>query len=188
MLYKGDILFKNQEYAEAGNAYEELSAISKDSEQLKDIRGKFIICRIKTGAISQSETYIKEYKKQFPDADEYFAKFTLELGEYQRMNKNFDKAIRYYKSVKSSYSKTSSVDDAEYYIALVYVTLNKNEDAFDILTGFYNKYPDSDKLPSVLNTLGSLYFRSEKYDNAISTFKNALKKSNEINLVEISAG
>ncbi|MCB9057199.1 MAG: tetratricopeptide repeat protein [Calditrichae bacterium] len=179
LLYKGDILFKNQEYAEAGNAYEELSAISKDSEQLKDIRGKFIICRIKTGAISQSETYIKEYKKQFPDADEYFAKFTLELGEYQRMNKNFDKAIRYYKSVKSSYSKTSSVDDAEYYIALVYVTLNKNEDAFDILTGFYNKYPDSDKLPSVLNTLGSLYFRSEKYDNAISTFKNALKKSND---------
>lgn len=179
LLYKADILFKQHEYVEAAKAYEELSVLNKESDRLKDIRGNFIICKIKTGAISQSETYIKEYKNKFPDADEYFARFTIELGEYQRMNKNFDRAERYYKSVKSNYSNTSSVDDAEYYIALTYVTLNKNEEAFDILTGFYKKYPDSDKLPSVLNTLGSLYFRSEKYDNAIATFKNALKKSTD---------
>jgi len=88
-------------------------------------------------------------------------------------------ALKYYKRVKSRYDETSKVDDAEYFIAITYVTLNKNEDAFDILTNFYKEYPNSDKLSAVLNTLGTLYFRVEKYDNAISAFKKALEKSTD---------
>lgn len=182
LLYQADILYKNMDYKQAATAYSELSDIFKDQPQKKDIDGKYIICKIKTGEISKAEQLIRQYKKDFPNAENYFASFIIELGEYSRRNKNFDAALKYYKTVENKYSKSEYVDDAYYYKALTYITLNKNKEAFDILTGFYSRFQDSDKLPYVLNSLGSLYFRVEKYDNAISSFKNALKysKDNEL--------
>jgi tetratricopeptide (TPR) repeat protein len=177
LLYRANILYEKKEYTEAARAYKELDKLFANKKEQKDIKGKFILSKIKTGAISESEKLIKAYKKKFPREKEYLASFTIELGEYQRRKKNFDSAIKYYKRVKSKYDDTSKIDDADYYIALTYVTLNKNEQAFDILTNFYKNYSKSDKLPEVLNTLGTLYFRVEKYDNAISAFKNALQKS-----------
>lgn len=179
LLYTANILFDEQKYPEAARAYNELGKLFKNKALQKEIKAKFIISKIKTGAITESEKLIKAYKRKFPEEEEYFASFAIELGEHQRRNKNFDRAIKYFKKVKSKYNKTSKVDDAEYYIALTYVTLNKNEEAFGILTNFYKNYSKSDQLPAVLNTLGTLYFRVEKYDNAISAFKNALKKSND---------
>ncbi|NOG44029.1 MAG: tetratricopeptide repeat protein [Calditrichaeota bacterium] len=179
LLYSANILFDDQKYSEAAKAYQQLDKLYENKSQQKDIQGKFIISKIKTGAISESEKLIKTYKKKFSNEKEMLASFTIEMGEFQRKNKNYDKAIRYYKTVKSKYDNTSKVDDADYFTALTYVTLNKNEEAFDILTNFYKNYSKSDKLPAVLNTLGTLYFRVEKYDNAISAFKNALQKSTD---------
>lgn len=60
-------------------------------------------------------------------------------------------------------------------MALILITQNKHKDALKILTEFPDKYPNSDQLPGVYNTLGTIYFRSEKYDNAIAMFKKALE-------------
>jgi tetratricopeptide (TPR) repeat protein len=179
LLYQADILYSSNDYQQAARAYDELRAIFKGESQEKDINGKFILCKIKNGEISLSEKLINEYKKNFPKAENYFASFVIELGEYHRRNKNFDAALKNYKTVESKYDDSEYVDDANYYKALTYITLNKNKEAFDILTNFYQKFQNSDKLPYVLNSLGSLYFRVEKYDNAISSFKNALNKSKE---------
>jgi len=182
LLYQADILYSSKDYQQAARAYDELSNIFKGEPQEKDINGKFIICKIKTGEISRSEKLIKQYKKDFPKAENYFASFIIELGEFHRRNKNFDSALKHFRTVESKYDDSEYVDDANYYKALTYITLNKNKEAFDILTGFYKKFQHSEKLPYVLNSLGSLYFRVEKYDNAISSFKNALNKSKESDL------
>ena len=74
------------------------------------------------------------------------------------------------------YPKSAYADDAQYYLALTYIAVNRFQDAIDILTGFAKKYPNSDIMGSVMNSLGGIYFRSEKYESAITTFKSALDK------------
>lgn len=179
LLYQADILYTNEQYQQAGKAYEELGQIFKDKPQQEDIKGKLIICKIKNGEVSRAEQLISQFKKEYPKSENFQASFVIELGEYHRKNKNFNAALKQYKTVESKYDDSEYVDDASYYRALTYITLNKNKEAFDILTNFYNKFRNSDKIPYVLNSLGSLYFRVEKYDNAISSFKNALNYSKE---------
>jgi len=178
-LSAADIYFEEQQFDKAAAIYDDLARLFRGNDAEKEIRGKFIICKIKTGAIAESENFIKEYKRSFPDENDYLARFTLELGDYHRRNKNFDRAINSFNAVKRSYKRSSSVDDAEYYTTLTYITLNKYEDAFEILTNFEKNYPGSDKIPWVLNTLGTLHFRTEKYDAAIATFKTALQRSKD---------
>ena len=54
------------------------------------------------------------------------------------------------------------------------LTAYGGKEAIEILTEFPKKYPDSDNLGAVFNTLGGIYFRSEKYESAITSFKAAL--------------
>ncbi len=114
--------------------------------------------------------------KNLKTAPNTLAEFQYEFGEYYRQHNNYDAAVKHYKTVKDKYSKTSYVDDADYALALTYLTLNRHEDALAILTQFASLYPNSDNLGAVLNTMGTIYFRSEKYESALSSFKSALDK------------
>ena len=179
LLQRGDILYTTNNYPQASVIFYELSELYKGKPENEEIQGKYILCKIKIGSIKNSETLIRNYKQQYPKAINYFASFTIELGEYNRRNKNFNDALSYYKTVQKKYSKSEYIDDAEYYTALVYITLNKTKEAFEVLKGFYGKYPKSDKVADVQNTLGILYTRVERYDEAIGAFKNALKYSRD---------
>lgn len=181
-LYKAHIYFENGDYENSALVYKQLSELLKGTEKEEEVTGLYIISLLRKGNITESSRAIKTYKSKFPSAKNYLARFVLELGNYYRLQKNFSKAQKSYNEVKKKYKSTDYVDDAEYYLALTLITLNKIEDAFDILTGFYSRYPESDQLPAALNTLGSLYFRTEKYDNAITMFKNALTYCHDENL------
>jgi tetratricopeptide (TPR) repeat protein len=104
------------------------------------------------------------------------ASFQFALGAYYRTNKNFNNSVKYFNRVINKYSKSSYIDNAEYHLALTYLTLNKQNEALAILTQFPKKYPESENLGAVLNTLGGIYFRSEKYESAITSFRNAMDK------------
>ncbi len=173
-MYIATIYFDFAEYNKAAKSFGQLRKIVKDKATDKEIFGKQIIALLREGKLKEANPLIKTYKRQYRDDKDFAAQFVLEYGKYYRSQKNFDKAIKFFNQVKSKYGASAYVDDADYFLALTYLTLNKNEEAFKILSNFYTKYPKSDRLPEVLNSLGSLYFRSEKFDDAISMFKNAL--------------
>lgn len=171
----GDIYFMQQDYAEAGKLYETaLNHINEKELKIK-IGAKYIIALIRQGKITKAKSLIKVFRKNYPDQRNYLAQFYIELGNYYRLTKNFNLAQKNFSRVKKKYKSTEYVDDAEYFNALVLITLNKHKDALKILTNFADKYPNSNQLPGVYNTLGSLYFRSEKYDASIAMFKKALE-------------
>ncbi len=169
------IYFENKDYAAAAAEYKSLSSYVEDPDQQAAVEQKYIISLIRNGQLKESSGAIKQFKKKFPDHKNALAAFAVEIGEYHRMKKNFKQAIKSFEQVKKKYKSTEYVDDADYYLALTNITLNKVEDAYKILSKFYTNYPNSDLLPAALNTLGNLYFRGEKYDNAIAMFKNALQ-------------
>lgn len=171
----GNIYFLEGDYANAAAYYQQVLSNVKDAELKATIEQKYILSLIRKGDITQAEKLIAAYKKNYKNRQNAQAQFYIELGNYHRLQKNFKKAENYFKRVKKKYKKSDFVDDADYFLALILITQNKHKDALKILTEFPDKYPNSDQLPGVYNTLGTIYFRSEKYDNAIAMFKKALE-------------
>jgi len=173
--YAAEILFSTGDYKKAGPLFLQLSESADDVKEQKEFQAKRIVALIRGGRIKEGQQAVNVYKKKYKNDKDNFAQFSIEIGNYHRLNKNFDKAVRLFKQIRTKYASTSFADDADYYLAVTYVILNKVEEAFAILTKFYSNHTNSNRLSAALNTLGNLYFRTEKYDNAISMFKNALQ-------------
>jgi tetratricopeptide (TPR) repeat protein len=174
----GDTYFKLGDYKKAANQYMELArriTTAKETEQA-EVHALNIIALIRDGNIKQAENLENLYVKKYKSYRNYHAAFQFEYGDYHRKAKNYDTAVKYYNKVKKSYSKTEYADNAEYHLALVFLALNKQNDALEILTKYSINYPESENLGMVLNTLGGIYFRSEKYESALTSFKSALSK------------
>lgn len=171
-LYKlGSCHFELQQYGKAANIYETLIETDDNPENYS----KYIISLIKSGKVSAADKSIKSFKNKYEKQTNFLAAFEFEKGEYLRINKNYNDAVKIFKNVKKSYKNSDYVDDAAYHEALVYITLNKQQEALDILSNFAKTYKNSDKKGAVFNTLGGIYFRSEKYESAILSFKNAIE-------------
>jgi len=180
--YLAQLYFDAGDYKKAAIAYRKLSKAEEDTDKSAEISAQYVVSLIRSGQIAESKKAISTHKKQYKNQSNNSARFIVELADYYRLNKKFTKAVNLLNGVKKKYKKSDYVDDADYTIALINVTLNKIEDAFKILSNFYTNYPQSDRLAAALNTLGNLYFRTEKYDNAITMFKNALKARHDTDL------
>ena len=174
-LYLGEIYFSEGDFTRAAAVYKTLRQSESNPQKEEEIAAKYIVSLIRAGKIKESKSAIKSYKKNYPKKKNNPARFIVELADYYRLNKKYKKAEKLLREVKRNYKTSDYLDDADYTLALINVTLNKTEDAFKILSKFYSSYPASNKMAAALNTLGTLYFRTEKYDNAITMFKNALK-------------
>jgi len=176
LLSMANLYFNEETYDKAAENYNKLAAITSDEDEKADILAQEIISLIRSGKKSSADKKISTYAKTYKSQINHRASFQFEYGNYYRKKSNYNQAVKFFTNVKKNYSKSSYVDDAEYYLAVTYIAVNRHQDAIDILTGFAKKYPNSDNLGSVLNTLGGIYHRSEKYDSAIATFKSAMDK------------
>jgi TolA-binding protein len=170
------INFELENYSKAAENYKNLEAITTDIAEKGNVQARQIVSLIRAGQISAAEKLIKGYRDSYKSNTDHLSSFQFEFGDYYRQQKNFDQAVKFLKNVKKYYPKSSYVDDADYYLALTYIAVNRHKDAIDILTKFAKQYSNSDNLGAVLNTLGSIYFRSEKYESAIISFKSAMEK------------
>ena len=181
--YLAELYFKQKNYSKAATLYKELIPLTRDdADKAAAMSEQYVVSLIRSGQIAASKKAIKQHNTQFAGDKISSARFSVELADYYRKNKKYDQAVRILKSVKKKYGKSNYADDADYELALIHISLNRIKEAFNILTKFYNNYPYSDRLSAALNTLGNLYFRSEKYDNAIVMFKNALKVKHDADL------
>jgi len=171
-----DINFDQENYELAAANYKKLSALLSESQEKADSQAREIVSLIRGGKKNLADNLISAFAKNSKSQNDHLASFQFEYGNFYRKAKNYDQAANYFNKVLKNYSKSAYADDAQYYLALTYIAVNRFQDAIDILTGFAKKYPDSDIMGSVLNSLGGIYFRSEKYESAITTFKSALDK------------
>jgi tetratricopeptide (TPR) repeat protein len=141
-----DIYLEQMDYKAAQKLYAKLVAKQPDSDEAIQYQAKEMICMINLGNTksyeSRKSAFRKKYKKH-SDYSNYMANFEFEWGKYHYQKQNYDAAIKRFESVTRSYKKSDFADDADYYMALTYTTLNKVEKAMDILSQFAEKYPNS---------------------------------------------
>lgn len=181
-LYMAEIYFEQGIYAKAASLFKDLLGLMEGDPKVAEVHGKYIVALIREGQFNEANPAIKQFKNKYSGQKNFQAEFLIEFGKYYREKKDYNSALKYFQQVKNDHKSSEYVDDAEYYLALVYLSQNRNEDAFKILSGFYNNYPKSNQLAAALNSLGTLYYRSEKYDAAIAMFKNALEACKERDL------
>ncbi len=109
-----DIYFDTQKYDKASKTYFDLVKITKDENQIAEIRARGIIALIRAGKRQEAENLIADFRKKHNKQRENLASFQLELGKYYRINSNFNQAEKYFNNVLKDYAKTSFADDAEY--------------------------------------------------------------------------
>ncbi len=173
-----DIYLEQDEYAAAQKLYAKLLAKQADSDEAIQYQAKEMICMINLGNFKSYESrktaFRKKYKKH-SDYSNYMASFEFELGKYHYQKQNYDAAIKRFEGVTRNYKKSDYADDADYYMALTYTTLNKVEKAMDILSRFAEKYPNSSLKSNIYVSLGNLYYRAEKRELAVGSFQKAVE-------------
>jgi tol-pal system protein YbgF len=177
-----DIYFEREDFAKAQVLYNKLVPQVTDPEQKVLYQAQEMICMINQGNLKQYDSRLSNFRKtakKDPHYKDYLASFEFEIGKYMYSNKNFDAAIGRFETVTGKYKGTIYADDAEYYLGLTYTTLNKVDKAMTILSQFSEKYPQSTLKSNIYITLGGLYYRAEKPDLAVGSFKKAVESAND---------
>jgi tol-pal system protein YbgF len=177
-----DIYFEQKDFAKAQTLYNKLVARETNAEQQALYQSQELICMISQGNLKQYDSRLESFKqraKKDPKYKDYLASFEFEIGKYMYSNKNFDAAIGRFETVTKKYKNTEFADDAEYYLGLTYTTLNKVDKAMTILSQFSEKYPQSPLKSNIYITLGGLYYRAEKRELAVGSFKKAVESASD---------
>jgi TolA-binding protein len=177
-----DIYFEQQKYGKAQSLYANLISRIKDTDQMVIFKVKEMICLINQGKLKQFDNKLSAFKsahKKDPEINNYLSRFQFEVGKYYYQNKNFDTAIKKFDTVRKKYKKSDYADDAEYYLGLTYSTLNKVDQAMQVLSSFAEKYPNSPMKSNIYVTLGGLYYRAEKRELAVGSFQKAVETAQE---------
>ncbi len=175
-----EILFNQKKYKEAQEKYEKLISLAPDDDNKIFLASKRLLCLVYAGNSkgyqSQLSIFKKTYKKH-PRFKEYLAYLEFERGKAQYENKHFDPAIAHFKKVLKRYKKSDYADDARYYLARCYATMNRTEEALKELDTFLKDYPESDLVGNVYLTRGEIYLRAEKTDEGLAAITKALELS-----------
>jgi tetratricopeptide (TPR) repeat protein len=177
-----DIYFEQKKYDKAQNLYSQLIEKTGNTEQSISYMVKEMICLINQGQLKLFDSRLSSFKKFARDDANYRnyrANFEFEIGKYYYQNKNFNSAIDRFQRIIDDYKKSDFADDAEYYLGLTYTTLNKVDQAMQVLSRFVERYPNSPLRPNIYVTLGSLYFRAEKRNLAVGSFQKAVEIAQE---------
>ena len=177
--YSGDLYLKKKQYYNARSYYlKTVEYAVTDVDKLYPA-AQAIICLHSTGKIKQGDAEAKNFKKSFKGVegkDEYLGQIEIAKGDYYFENKDFKLAEDTYKSIKSKFKKTDYGPKAAYSLGRLYLTLNKDEDALEILTEMPKKYADDAVIPNVYLALGDFYyFKSRQAEHAMLAYKNAVE-------------
>ncbi len=177
-----DILFDDGKFAEAERAYAQLVTIALDANAKIKFDAQRLRCLINQEKYklfqSQVHTFKSTYKKH-PALTHYLALFELDQGKIRYRKKEFKSALKHFRQITRKYKKSPYVDDALYYMGLVYTVQNRTDDALKVLTEILKKYPQTELLGEVYNTLGNVYLRADKVDLAMQSFKKAVEVAGE---------
>lgn len=173
----GDLYFNKGEYATANEYYDQaIQAVGGNNPY--PISQK-VIGLYRSDQVSKANELFNQFKKQYKSDEAYISNLMLEKGDYHLKNKDFKAAESIFKDVRSDFKKTSNGAKAEYLLGRLYFILNKDEEALEIMTKIFEKYPDDRILAEVYISLGNFYYLQVKQvDNAMLAFKKVLELKN----------
>ncbi len=181
LIKLGDLYFIKNDYANANDFYNEF--INKGHPNLSKTYSisQIVIGLYKMGEIAKGDQALKNFKDRFNYDDQLQAKIKLEKGNYYLKNKDFKKAEKIFKEVSSSFKETNVGIKASFFLGKLYFTLNKDDEALQILTKIVEKFPENEIIPQIYISLGNFYYLQAKQ---IQSALLAYKKATEVDKID----
>ncbi len=185
----GCLYFRLGKYSDAIEAFKQALILSRSEAKKISLNARIIVSLLRQGKIPQADVRIQIFSRSFkksPQFKEAMAEFALEKGLAYQKDKDFEKALKFFRMVVDKYKKTNYAPQAELEVGRTYLITNKVDKALDILTGMVSKYKNDSVLAKVYLNLGDHYFRSHQYDNAVRAFKLAMKDTSASDVVSLA--
>ena len=163
--------------SEGRKLFRQLAESEPDSSKRIEFEANEIIGLYRQGILSiaqeEASLFARRYRK-YGELKRYQADFYLEKGKFLASEKNFNQALKAFKTISRKYQETQAAIEAEYETGKIFLITNRFEEALDILTAMPEKYPDNEILSLVYITLGTFYYRQRQMQNALVAFQRAL--------------
>ncbi len=166
----GNLLFQSGAYDQALSVYRTIpSAARTQIAAAREVLGSFRLGRIK-----QARKGVKQFRKDYKTANEWFALFEVEEGKHFLKAGNFKKADRIFKAVVKRYPGTKAVVEARYYQIRALHRAGKAEAYLEALVSFVKNHAEHQLGSSATLELADLYYKGEDYASASKAYETAL--------------
>lgn len=172
----GTLQFQLRQYEDAIVTFDKAIAQSQAIDAQAKYSAKTVVSLLKLGKIPQANVRINVFQNTFknlPNLKYYLCQFSLEKGNAQLNQKNFQLAEEAFEDARKMKVETW-MPEAELGIGKVLLITNKTEKALEKLTDMIHDYPDDMVLAKVYLNLGDYYFRNQHYENALQAFHKIL--------------
>jgi TolA-binding protein len=169
-----DLFFKNGRYQEAITEYSALTEVASSDQDREYYESRIIACYYRLDNPNEARKRVSEFKSKYGKTDDYLAEFEYEYATFLYRQKQFDGALKAFESVIDDYEETKFAGWAAYWIGNVYVSVGRNQDAIVQFNKVIKSHPSSDAMPRVYLALGDIYFRAEKYEDAMNNYRKVV--------------
>ncbi len=166
-----NLLYDSGEYADAIRQYTQLSQAAKADSDKQFYDARIILSRLRNDETGLVEKEIAAFTKKYHDARADLASFELEKGSYAFRKTDYPKALKSYQIVTGKFDDTPSAPEGLYWTGKTLEATNKTLDAIECLTRLLQDYPDSPIGPRAHLALGNIYYRLEKWDESIKSYR-----------------
>lgn len=173
-----DMLFESGEYAEANRQYATLASTTQDEGERRYYRTRTIVGTLRLNDLARADKDIAAFRNDYPDSDTERAQFELERGNTFFRQEDYPRALKSFQTVTSSFDETPSAPAAMYWIGKAYEATNKFDDATKQLLLLLKEYPDAAIIQKAHVALGNLYYRGEKWEDAVRHYRQVTDNPN----------
>ncbi|MBN1398804.1 MAG: tetratricopeptide repeat protein [Bacteroidetes bacterium] len=178
VLETADMLFKNEQYADAIKRYNEAFARAKDDTSRQYIQSRIIVSYFRIDNIREADKRAAEFVKKYSKTYNYKAEFEFERGKYQMRKEDIVKARERFSHVVKAYPKSRIIPETMFWTARLYELDQKLPLAVRIYDSLLTHLPNDPIIPRVRLSLGNAYYNMEKLDAAVVQYQNILDNEN----------
>ncbi|MBF8295511.1 MAG: hypothetical protein HW389_2056 [Bacteroidetes bacterium] len=169
-----ELLFKNEQYANAVSRYAEVADKGTNDSLKQYIQSRLVVSYFRLNNAKEADTRATAFIRLFPRRERYAAEFEYERGMYFLRKDEYVSAKRFFDNVIQQYPGTVSVPLAMFGNARVAELSDKAPEAVKLYEGILQRFGNDPIAPRVKLALGNLYYSQEQWDPAARQYKAIL--------------
>lgn len=174
-LALGQMDFDKKIYDKSLASFEEARKVAMNASERRFAEQRIIQCLLGLRQFAAAVQKVKAFKRSYQDTEQEEAIFLHDEGHAYLAEKNFEKAEKAFKKLRSDFANTDWGAQGEFGLGALKLITNHTEEALKILTDIPSRYPDSEVTARTYLNLGDFYYKSSQVQNAILAFKKAVQ-------------
>jgi len=166
-----DLLFNNNDYADAIKQYAALSQSAAGDSDRQYFDARIIVGRLRSDDPARADKEIAAFVKTYSETAGDRAVFELEKGSYHFRSEEYAAAMTSYRRVADTYDDSPSAPTAVYWIGKTLEATDKPKEAVQELERLLTAYPQAPVIPRAHLALGNLQYAAEKWSEAIKHYR-----------------